>query len=203
MYEALAGTIKDYVTWDLENEHGDLHLEDNATEKPPLSMLGAKLRGSRRPKAAQWFRNQIVDQADRNPALARLRLDGAHENMSAIDDIEALPGELPVTLTALFEAGIRGIQNQAAPDAELGLKALAFWGSEYDSEEFLLGVLAATGIPEDQCTIERVLHATRGFLSPVLEGDRHIMEYSFSFGRYVKGGYSEIVNSVVEKLSEE
>lgn len=200
MVDELAGTMADYVSWDIENEHGDLDLGADIGLKPPLSMLGAKLKASRRPQAAQWLRNQIVDQADQNPAIARLRVDGAHENLSAIEDIDALPGQLPEALTAMFDASIARIKEQPQLDAELGLRALALWASEIDNQDDLLSELEATSIPESLCTIERVLHATGGFLYVAQEVYKPIVPYSFSFGTYVRGGYSDIVNKTLEDL---
>ncbi|KAF7514566.1 hypothetical protein G7054_g15202 [Neopestalotiopsis clavispora] len=207
MDEIVDGKLRDYVTWNLENEHGNLGFGNDLTPKPPLSMLGARIRDSRRPNASLWLQNEILklsggNLSGGNPSLARLGLDIANETILAVDNIDASPGQLPVAVTSLFEAGIRGIQEQGSPNAEIGLKALALWKLGYNTEEILLKKLEAASIPADQCTMERVLHATRGFLQQkLLNADRRIIkEYTTSFHIHVWGGYSDIINSVVEKL---
>lgn len=205
--EAIQEKLRDYITWELENEHGDLGFEKDSGLKPPLSMLGAKIRDSRRDNASLWLLNEILvlaggNLSGGNPSLARLGLHIANETILAVDDIDASRGELPVAVTSMFEAGVRGIQEQGAPNAELGLRALALWKLGYNTEEMLLKGLADASIPTDQCNMRRVLHATRGLLQQkLLNADRRfINEYTASFGVYVSDGYSEIINREAREL---
>lgn len=188
MDEAVAGTLSNFVARELETEHGNLGLDSGATDLPPLSQFGLALLNSRRSHPAPWLRNHIAGLADRNVALARLRVDIVHENMEVIQEAEALPGGLPHALTVLFDAEIQGILAQSSQiDADLGIKTLAIWAAGADTEQYLLGQLEEVGgVGESACTIERVLHATRGLLMIAKLEARPVLPYSYTFATYVR-----------------
>ncbi|KAK9772237.1 putative AAA+ ATPase domain-containing protein [Seiridium cardinale] len=201
MYEAVSGTLSSFVAQDLETEHGDMGLNSTALDKPPLSRLGYALLNSRRHHAAQWLRDHITNLADCNIALARLRIDIAHENMSAIEEAEALPGGLPYAVTAFFDAVINGIQVQEEFDSGLGLKTLALWADGAESEDELVEQLVSLGgVAESECTIDRILYATRGCLMVGKLEDKPILPYSYTFRTYVTGGYCGVVDKVRVEL---
>lgn len=202
MNEAVAGTISNFIACELETEHGDLGLDSDAADTPPLSQFGAALLNSRRPLPAEWLRDHISSLADHNVALARLRVDIVHENMATIQDAEAMPGGLPSALTVLFDAEIRGVLGQSREDADLGIRALALWAEGAETEMELLGELEATGLVEEgACTAERVLHATRGLLMVAKLESRPIVAYSYTFRTYVTGGYCAVVDSMRAELA--
>lgn len=202
MDEAVAGTLSNFVARELETEHGNLGLDSGATDLPPLSQFGLALLNSRRSHPAPWLRNHIAGLADRNVALARLRVDIVHENMEVIQEAEALPGGLPHALTVLFDAEIQGILAQSSQiDADLGIKTLAIWAAGADTEQYLLGQLEEVGgVGESACTIERVLHATRGLLMIAKLEARPVLPYSYTFATYVTGGYCSVVDDMRAEL---
>ncbi|KAF7532384.1 hypothetical protein G7054_g7999 [Neopestalotiopsis clavispora] len=131
-----------------------------------------------------------------------LRVDIVHENMEVIQEAEALPGGLPHALTVLFDAEIQGILAQSSQiDAVLGIKTLAIWAAGADTEQYLLGQLEEVGgVDESACTIERVLHATRGLLMIAKLEARPVLPYSYTFATYVRGGYCSVVDDMRAEL---
>ncbi|ETS73431.1 hypothetical protein PFICI_15036 [Pestalotiopsis fici W106-1] len=201
MNEAVAGTLSKFVARELETEHGNLGLDSGATNVPSLSQFGSALLNSRRSRPAQWLRNHIAGLADHNVALARLRVDIVHENMETIQEAEALPGGLPHALAVLFEAEIQGVLRQSQIDADLGIKALALWATGAETEQYLLEQLMEVGhVEESLCTIERVLHTTRGLLMIAKLEDRPVLAYTYTFATYIKGGYCGVVDDIIAEL---
>ena len=116
-----ANTMREFVSWDLEREHGDLGLGSANDRKPPLSMLGISLHQDRAGGAAAHLVQHIVDRAYGNVGMAKLRLDLVHGSRT-LEPIEAVHDRLPNNLLDTFEAGINSIEQQ--PDAwlrDLGL----------------------------------------------------------------------------------
>ncbi|KAI0127665.1 hypothetical protein BJ170DRAFT_382437 [Xylariales sp. AK1849] len=200
MSEAVAGTLQNFISWDLENEHGDLGLGSQSDTKPPLSMFGNDLRNSTRPRAASWLQEEIRVQADNNVALARLRTDLVLDNTVAIQDANALSGELPRTIVTFFDAAIESVRLQAKSLSNLGLRALVIWSDGVDTVDALLSCLANISFEGKCYSLGEVLHAAQGLLVAGQDDRKPINPFTFSFSTYLTGGYCSQIDEVKMEL---
>ncbi|KAJ4355287.1 hypothetical protein N0V95_003042 [Ascochyta clinopodiicola] len=178
-----------FVAWDLEREHGDLGLNSSA-RKPPLSLLGENLLSNQASKPIQTLVDDITAYSYENIGIARARLDLVHD-MESLDSVQARKDQLPATIVALYDVGLRGIEQQSPSQRDLALKAIAAV-ARYDdgkSVEDLLDQFRGPENPELRSG-EEIVEATRGWLVDVLkDGPQRLMVYNTNFMYYVEQRY--------------
>jgi len=188
--------MREFVAWDLEKEHGDLGLASRNSRKPPLSVLGSILRHGRTNDATQELLEHIVGAAQGNIAIAKLNLDLIHQEQT-LETLETVHDRLPGNLIALFDAGMKQIEDQPDSQRELGLEAIAaasevFDGVEFDALERRL--LPDTSNPNSEGmplqVLKDVLRAAKGFL--VLKHTEGVVAaYNANFQSYVTEDYNQ------------
>ncbi|KAI1492176.1 hypothetical protein F5X96DRAFT_692076 [Biscogniauxia mediterranea] len=188
----------DYIAWELENNHGDLGLDSGVSLKPPLSRLGKELNKKRNRDKLEELMGEIEFQSWGNISIARLRLEIVHE-MSTTDEIVAAD-RLPRSITAVFDAGIRRIEQQPGSEREVGLKAIAAMAHfEYEQGvdfEVLQRLLRLTSrhsshphmLPR---SLEEILQATKGFLVVDNLDECPFRAYNQAFHTYARDNYNE------------
>lgn len=190
-------SMRKLVARDLEQEHRDLGLGSFNDTKPPVSILGMALR-QRHAEPAHTLINCLTYKAPSNVALTKLRIDLVHSEQS-LEAVEGVGDRLPGNIVDLFDAGIRGLEEQSHPQRHLGVKAIAAATREFDGEPLAtLKRCLQDAVPEPASvdilpgSREDVLRAAKGFLvaHPNLE-DREIKAYHSDFHAYASEGYSE------------
>lgn len=201
-----------FVSWDLENEHGDLGLNSPNDSKPALSRFGYQLKRHQtrgKPPVVKALRNNIVYLAKGNISLAKLHLAGIHESPPDVDDILGDPPGLTDDFIAFFNNGIAAIEAQPDDQAKLGLRALivtlAILGPGDSTEESLPEFLHKVRLEESSCTIANTLRATRGFLSIVTKELEVglLLPFNESFGEFISDGYCDSVRKECHKMAVE
>lgn len=161
--------MKNFIAWSLEREHGDLGLGSSA-RKPPLSPLGKSLSLDTASKSIQKHADDVFEFSYGHIGIAKARLDVLHE-MESLDKLETRKDELPSSIVALFNAGLKHINAQDAGQRKLALHALAAAAKIdiglsvrdlRDKVEDLAGTKTRSG--------EEILEATQGFLMTITEG---------------------------------
>lgn len=114
-----------YIDWDLEREHGDLGLGSGVQSLPPHSELGKRITKPQNHEALKELPGRIVEQAEMNISLARLRLDNIHRAHPADVINPTVADVLPSNIVAFFDAGMKRIEEQAPPQRSLGLRVIA------------------------------------------------------------------------------
>ena len=210
----LTNLIKGFVCWDLEKEHGDLGLGSKFSASaelegslPPHSPLGAMLQ---RPENAFLLKKQVqglVDLAEDNICMARMRLDNLHR-IQSIDDLAAPPGDrLPSNLIHFFNAAIDAIWAQPEELRVLGLLAIAAMsrrpyhrGVDFAQYEDAVREFnrTSTGIQVKCPGVEGVLLAAQGFLIAVPNERQPLRAYHETFYAYVIEAYHEELKWWVE-----
>ncbi|TDZ18759.1 hypothetical protein Cob_v008211 [Colletotrichum orbiculare MAFF 240422] len=118
-------SLGQFISRDLELEHGDLGLQSTKEPKPPLSKLGRSLNDVPNKEAIEQLQERISQQADGNIALALLRLGNLHKLQSAEAALAPSADVLPSNIVAFFHAGIDNIKRQPAAERDMGLKVIA------------------------------------------------------------------------------
>ncbi|KAL1642031.1 hypothetical protein SLS58_005619 [Diplodia intermedia] len=210
-YDIRNGTepqIKEYIQWDLEREHGNLGLGSANSLKPPESSLGKALARCSNSRAADRLVDRIVHKADRDITQARLRLDLVR-GARTIDDTEFAIDQLPDSVTSLFEAGIKSIQEQEEPLRTVGLTAVCLVTEGHvdqgvEPRHFLKRLQALCNQEwievSESHSLDSVLHACRGFLSVSSlhdeDEDARVVAYHSDFFFYVLEDYNEGLSAV-------
>ncbi|KAF0316115.1 heterokaryon incompatibility protein, partial [Colletotrichum asianum] len=114
-----------YIDWDFEREHGDLGLGSGTQSLPPHSELGKWLTEPQNYEALKELPGKIVEQAEMNISLARLRLDSIHRAHPSDVINPTVADVLPANIVAFFDAGMKRIEEQASPQRALGLRVIA------------------------------------------------------------------------------
>lgn len=182
-------TMEKFIAWDLEREHGDLGLKSSA-RKPPLSDLGKSLLLNRDSYPVETLVSDIAARSYQNIGMARARLDLVHE-MESVDGLLARKEQLPATIVALFDCGLKAIEAQPADCREIALKALAS-AARYDDGESvndLIEQLQGLQIPGIRSG-EEIVEASRGWLVDIMvEGPQRLKVYNTNFVYYVEQKY--------------
>lgn len=117
--------MREFICRDLEREHGELGLEtnpvDEITSKPPLSRLGHQLVET---KSALDLAKMLTKVAGCNIGMARARLDLVHAAPS-LEVARHFGDRLPASIAAVFDAGMRSIEEQPPDQQDLGLQAIS------------------------------------------------------------------------------
>jgi hypothetical protein len=181
--------MRNFISWDLEREHGDLGLGSSAS-KPPLSVLGLSFRDH--PGSALHIAEEIWGLAEGHIGLAKARLDAIHEAQS-LEELLQLRHQLPGNIVNLYEAAVESMEAQNPRQSDLGLKAIAAAGRHFDGitvprmQDLLKDSVAAR--PRSG---EDILHAAKGFLiATPFRGSQKILVFNRTFRRFVEDRYSE------------
>ncbi|KAJ8113755.1 hypothetical protein OPT61_g4184 [Boeremia exigua] len=125
--------MAEYLTWDLEREHGDLGfmtLEDPS--EPPLSTFGLAFRDTMGgTKGSEWIR-KIVRYVDGSILQAKLALDRIHSSPSPTA-VDLVPKRIPRNVQAQFNTAIETIEQQSADRNSVALRAIAAVGQKGDA----------------------------------------------------------------------
>ncbi|OCL11267.1 hypothetical protein AOQ84DRAFT_374160 [Glonium stellatum] len=199
-------SMRKYVAWDLEKEHGDLGFGILNESKPPLSKLGFTLREDETGAATLGILTDVVNKAFGNVSIAKLELDLIHSAQS-METIESTPDRQPRNLVALFDEGIKQIDQQPPSQRDLGLKAIAAAGRDPNGVPLvhLERLLRDTTPAHDQLSLpprslEDVLRAARGFLFLKPNGDRDVALYHTTLPLYVTEGYNQSLMWAISQL---
>lgn len=183
-----------FVAWDLEREHGDLGLHSSA-RKPPLSKLGKGLISTKDTRPIRSVLEYVVDNSYDNIAIARARLDLIHE-MESVEDLDARAEQLPATIVALFDSGLRAILAQPENQREMAMVAFNL-AARYDEGEAIrvlldrLRDLRISGIQSG----EEIVEATRGWLVDTMtDGPQCLKIYNKNFLFYVDQKYHRAIH---------
>lgn len=189
--------MSEYVSYMLELTHGDLHLSSSASPKPPHSRLGRALIASE--GAALQLRKKIMEDAEGNIAMAKLRLE-AVDGATTIENVVRYGDRLPATIVSLFDTGIADIQTREPNIEELGLKAIVGVAYEFherpfaDLERWLRRQMKRDGddqLQPQDLTVEEVLRAAAGLIFVDNRNDLPVRLYHEALGYYVAERYNE------------
>ncbi|KAH7036328.1 hypothetical protein B0J12DRAFT_789052 [Macrophomina phaseolina] len=196
-------SMADYISWDLQTEHGDLGLLEMAPgdpDCPSLSTLGEELAKNRHQSSAKRLVDMISRQASGNISMARLTLERVH-CMHTIKGVEAFADRLPISFIATFDAIMEGIENQPCGIRELGLKAIAAMancpfdqGVEFVNLERWLQEHSSLSDNERHIqhrSLEEILHATKGVLVVPHYAHRPLKAFHQDFYEYARERYRE------------
>lgn len=199
--------IEGYIRWDLEREHGDLGLGSSNEVKPPASSLCKALARHKNRYAAQELVSYIAEKADSDITQARLRLDLVREAETVNSTQHTIFG-LPGSVIAVFESGIKCIQEQEEPARTLGLNSICLvtTGHAYQGIEagyFMKKLQALCSVDPEKtaksCFLDEIIHASRGFLSIYWhesDNEEKVCSYHHDFFYYVLEDYNESLSAV-------
>ena len=185
-------SLKDFIAWNLEIEHGDLGLGSTA-KKPPLSDLGKSLMSNTASKSAQVHAEKIFDSAEQHIGLAKARLDSIH-SMASLENVETRLDQLPTNIIAMFDAGLKHVDGQLAGQCAITVKAIAaasfsIHGEDIpDFREILRNVGVHTRSGED------IIEASRGFLLASDDTPRKLSVFHPSFFYYAAQQYNQAIH---------
>ncbi|KAF1840464.1 tol protein [Cucurbitaria berberidis CBS 394.84] len=183
--------MKNFISWNLEREHGDLGLGSSA-RKPPLSPLGKSLISKTASKSVQIHANEVYDSAGEHIGLAKARLDLIH-NMNSLDGIETRRDQLPANIVTIFDFGLKRIEGQPPKQSDIALKAIAAASVHIKGVDIpeLRARLQNYGAAETRSG-EDILEATRGFLLGTIRDDpQKLAAYHQSFFYYIAERYHQ------------
>jgi hypothetical protein len=181
--------LTDFITWDLEREHGDLGLNSSA-RKPPLSHLGEQIMLNQASRPIQAVIDDIVERSYNNIGIAKARLDMIHE-MESLESLDAKKDQLPTSVTALFDFGLQQIEALPARQRDMALKSIAAAGRGVEGFQIpglraLLDFLGVDGVRSG----EEIVEAARGWLHVSSKGDpQSLLVYNMNFMYYVQQRY--------------
>jgi hypothetical protein len=202
---------KSFVQWAVENEHGDLGLTGAPRQElspagaplPPPSALALKLK---RPENAPLLGDQIngiVEFAEDNICMARMRIDNLHL-VTTVEDLAAPLGDrLPYNIISFFDAAIDAIRAQPDDTRVIGLLAIAavstrryIRGIEFSKVQDAVREFNRTSDDfQVECPkVEGVLLATQGFLRAIPQDpqeETRLLAYHEAFHAYIVENYNE------------
>lgn len=153
--------------------------------------------------AHEWV-VRIVNEAHGSIALAKLGLDVVH-GATSVGSIEWIPNRLPRNVQAMFNDGIKSIEQQPESQRNLALKSIAavakahppFSGASISELAILLrgrpNASAHNRVPPRSA--EHILQASKGYLHLLPprfgSGEYVISTYNFLFCSYAAEGYND------------
>ncbi|KAF2798054.1 hypothetical protein K505DRAFT_297239 [Melanomma pulvis-pyrius CBS 109.77] len=197
--------LQNFVAWDLEREHGNIGLgTSDPCKLPPLSSMGISFLKAESGTAAREWVTRIVSEAHGSIALAKLGLDVVH-GATSVGSIEWIPNRLPRNVQALFNDGIKSIEQQPEKHRNLALKSIAavakseprFSGASLSELANLLQDRPhASGYNRlPPRSAEHILQASKGYLHllpPRFGSEEYtISAYNFLFCSYAAEGYND------------
>ncbi|KAL9086789.1 MAG: hypothetical protein Q9165_006936 [Trypethelium subeluteriae] len=180
-------SMKPFVKWDLQREHGDLGFGvPSKAKQRPSSKLGIALRQNNG-EGAEELQKTIVDRASGNVGMAKLRLELTYASAS-LEEVKATRDRLPRNIVAIFDAGISRIEEQAGAQRELGLRIIA--ASCQASQGVPLKTLEQW-LGQTFRSPEEIYQVTGGLVKIDRTTERRVEAYHFTFGLYVRENYNE------------
>lgn len=211
MNTALRSRMKEFICWNLENEHGDLGLGSSSEKSGiPLSKLGLELRERESSNTTRAIVDKIEQNAEGNVAMARLRLDILH-GLQDVDSIEERTGITPSDVTAIFNLAFNSTQHAAIPPPQrkLALKAMAivsqvdyYTGVSFETIHQVIKLSESRpGVsdPGNGHSEDEVALATKGLLSFRKARRSPLGAYSQAFHTYLRED-NQLVKEMVVKL---
>lgn len=182
-----------FVSWDLEREHGDLGLH-SLIRPPPLSRLGESLLLNQSTRAIHTIVEDIVEASYENIAIAKARLDLIHE-MESLEGLDAKRDQLPTTVTALFDYGLQRIEALPRRQRDMAFKAIASAGRSVSGLQIpdlraLLDFLGISGIRSG----EEIVEAAMGWLVVAAGDPQSLQVYNTNFLYYVQQRYHQALH---------
>ncbi|KAF2703362.1 hypothetical protein K504DRAFT_418304 [Pleomassaria siparia CBS 279.74] len=195
-------SLRSYVAWDLEREHGDLGLGtlENRLE-PPLSLFGMAFRKAKPNGMGNEWIEDILNYTGTSIMQVKLALDRIHNSPSP-DLVDLHPERLPANVQAIFNAGVNAITQQANNQANLALKSIAVVGKTGEVFEGKPIVELAASLKERRHpsssnhlplrSTEDVLHASRGYLKLLqVHNQTHVIVFNRLFYLFIFDEYNE------------
>lgn len=192
-------SMKKFIAWDLEREHGDLGL-GSSSDKPPLSPLGVSLKSG---NSVEKHANGVFDDAGGNIGLARARLDLIHR-ADSLDSIETRRDQLPPNIVDLFDSGLKSIEQQPPGSRDIALGAIARAASHIGGVRIpeLRDELLGLGIEETRSG-EDVLEAAKGWLlATTKDNPQRLAVYHQSFYLYIAERYNQAIHRASIQLEQ-
>lgn len=194
-------SLKKYVAWNLEREHGDLGL-GTSVHKPPLSSFGLAFR--RAGLGHAWI-ERVIEHVNESILQTKLALDRVHASKSPEEFARTDPSRVPSNLQALYHNALKAIGQQSNDQYNLGLSCVAAVGNRAEQGLSLpVNVLAdlLRGRPDPQSgsrvlprSVEDILTATKGYLTlqEPREGQIYlnVIPFDVSFFRFINQDYSD------------
>jgi hypothetical protein len=186
-------SMKQYLQWDLEREHGDLGLGSTNPSKPPLSDLGLKLRDY---PTARLVKLLTMSNIQGNISMAKARLDSVHRTLS-VAELDASHDRIPSNIVALFDAEIAKIEAQPKQTRDFTLKCIAqlchtpdgMFVYEFEKQLNRLASFLGTDSPP---AFEVVMGACQGLFTIVFCNSNYlILPYNYLLYLYVHDNYNE------------
>lgn len=207
-------SMKDFVTWNIEQVHGVQGLRDplqralvaspTVEDRTWLSPMGASLEAQFKPVDVV---DNVVLRADGNIAMARLRLDNLHVAES-IETLSEVKDRIPRNIIEMFDFGVQHIEKRPiSRERELGLWSLVAVAPGPVPVEEVTQLVLANMIHRDQVdnewpTLDALLRAANGFLtlrmspSEVWVADT----YHEDFRLYLKENYNGTLSKMRSSL---
>jgi hypothetical protein len=192
-----------FIDWKLESEHGELPLPlENRTKNsriPPHSTIGAILASSGGSTLLRSLRNNLLDQAGDNIALALIRIDLIRD-ANDLQRIDSVTDRLPSAVAAFFDSALQRVGQQSETQRDLGVAAIAVvscfpfhQGAPFAVFKRMMAKLERVASEESLShrSIEEVLHAAKGFLTVEPYPHRPLRAYCRDFHLYVSEDYNE------------
>lgn len=196
------GSLRDWIIWDLEKEHGDLGLGSVNPHKPPLSSFGMTFRMTKSEAAGCEWLQEMISSCNGSIVQAKLALDRVHSSSSP-DLVDFTPDRIAANVLALFSEAVENITKQPSSQRDLALKSIAAVGKAGDRTfgvplSRLAALLrerphtsATTRLPPR--STEEILDAAKGYLrlmAPSSDGGEYTIAafntlfYIFAFDDY-------------------
>ncbi|CAO2651400.1 Nn.00g039700.m01.CDS01 [Neocucurbitaria sp. VM-36] len=187
------GSIRDFIIWDLEREHGDLGLGSVNPRKPPLSSFGMAYRKAKPGTAGREWLQEMIGSCNGSIVQVKLALDRVHSSPSP-ESVDFTPDRIAANVLALFSEAVESITKQPSSQRDLALKSIAAVGKTGDRTfgvplsrlTVLLRerphVSATTRIPPR--SVEDILDAAKGYL--------RLMAPSFDGGEYTIAAFNTL-----------
>ena len=123
-------TMREYIEWDLEREHGDIGLRTLKNYPgPPLSSFGIAVRKAKPNTIGRDWINEVVNYVGRSVVQAKLALDRIHDSMS-VSAADLHPKRIPANVQAIFNAAIANIEQRSSTKREVAFESIAVVGKD-------------------------------------------------------------------------
>ncbi|KAF2855716.1 hypothetical protein T440DRAFT_386062 [Plenodomus tracheiphilus IPT5] len=196
-------TMKSFIAWDLEREHGDLGLGSDA-HKPPLSSFGIAFRKAKSGATGRQWVQEIYESVNGSVVQAKLALDRIHIAPSP-SAVNFSPNRIPANVQAFLHAAIEAIEHQPASQRELALKSIAAVGKQGNEDvgitlSRLAGLLKGRPYRASTASVpprsaEDVLASAKGYLRlmpPGYDEEEHtIVAFNRVLSRYANEDYND------------
>ncbi|KAH7351423.1 hypothetical protein BKA66DRAFT_430832 [Pyrenochaeta sp. MPI-SDFR-AT-0127] len=197
-------SMKDFIAWDLEREHGDLGLGTLISRKPPLSSFGIAFRKAKPGASGHEWVQEVFESVNGSVVQTKLALDRIHSSTSP-NMVDFNTTRIPTNVQSLFNEALKQIEEQPVSQRELALKSIAAVGKTEDMDfgiplsrlASLLkerpSISTSTRIPPRSA--EDILNAANGYLrlmAPRYDGGEYaIAAFNILFYMYVLNDYND------------